>query len=439
MPLADWHAILAGDAVEVDAFARIDVEAGRAALAEILSGNGSVPPLDMAGASPSVADLIEARGKLLPEGELRLFVALKIAALGQGVSGARWEVVEALADLLDRNLLPAVPESADDRMALSHLFAALTGAGEIFDRGRLRPAGDALRQAGMRPFALNPRERASLLSGNELTLATTIGALFSAERILTGAIAGAGFLTRAGGHSMVALHPSVHRLNRQRGQAEVATALRMLLHEDAEPGGEAASGNGDSSVVFRIGAALDLLRHAGALLERAGNGVSEDRMVLWQSEEVVPGTQDMTAVAMAADFIAMALTTLAETAASASPEEAAAKAATLLATCREQAGAPALDPARIGRLRPLLTTVSEIVALQFLAAARMAAGGPAEEDDFAAVRRHIADAAPDLAEEGIGDEAVAAVADRVRSGVLADASGAALPAIAPKPREGAHR
>ncbi len=98
-PLADWRAIYGGAAVELDPVARIDVEAGRAALSAILSKNGLLPPLDLGGGSPSVAELIETRGTILPDGHLRLLVALKLASLGQGVSGVRWEVVEALADL----------------------------------------------------------------------------------------------------------------------------------------------------------------------------------------------------------------------------------------------------------------------------------------------------------------------------------------------------
>ena len=38
-----------------------------------------------------------------------------------------------------------------------------------------------------------------------------------------------------------------------------------------------------------MGACLDLLRQAGATLERAANAVTEDELVLWQSEEIVEG------------------------------------------------------------------------------------------------------------------------------------------------------
>ena len=36
-----------------------------------------------------------------------------------------------------------------------------------------------------------------------------------------------------------------------------------------------------------MGACLDLLRQAAATLERAANAVTEDELVLWQSEEII--------------------------------------------------------------------------------------------------------------------------------------------------------
>ena len=150
-PLADWRAIYRGAPVTLDPVARADVEAGRAALAEILSQNGLPPPKDIAGASPSVAELVEKRGEPLPSGLLRLFVALKLASLAQGMSGVRWSVIEAIAAFLAHDLLPVVAaENASDRIALARLFGALTGTGEVLRKGKVRSAQKALEEGRSR-------------------------------------------------------------------------------------------------------------------------------------------------------------------------------------------------------------------------------------------------------------------------------------------------
>jgi histidine ammonia-lyase len=440
-PLSDWRAIHDGATVGLDPFARVDVEAGRAALAKILSQNGLLPPLDLAGNSPSVAELIEARGEILPDADLKLFAALKLAALAQGISGMRWEVVEALAELLSRNFLPVVPVAADDRLALSHLFAALTGTGEILYRGRIRPATDMLRDAEMRPLSLNPRERGAILSGTELTLAITLGALFTAEHVFQSAIVAAALSALATGHPDLALHPSVHRLHRQRGQLDVATALHALTpHTDTEEASTPTdSANGSHAAIFRTGAALDLLRQAAVLLERAANGVSEDRLVLWQSEAMVPGAMDTTSLALAADLMAMSLGTTAALAAerieAASKEDAsesaAAKAISLAEQIRERGGAPAPDPSAIPRLGALVEATSEIVAIEFLGVAR---SGAAPEGPLSEVMDRVRDATPKGARaDALSDTDVNAIAERVRSGALTAALDVPLPSVTPVP------
>lgn len=430
-PLAFWRAIHDGEVAALDPSARIDVEAGRAALDAIVTQDD--PTLDPQDNAPSVAQLVEARGAILPDGELRLFTALKLASLAQGVSGVRWELIETLNALLANDLLPAVPDSANNRLALAHLFAAVTGTGEVLHGGRIRGAGDMLRAADLRPFSLGPRERSALLSGTALSIASTLAALFAADRVFQSAlVAAAVFAPDA------AFHPSVHRLNRQRGQSEIAVALRSLSPRDATETPIREGANADRSVIFRAGAVLDLLRQAAALLERAANGVTEDRLILWQSEEAVAGAEDTTSVALAADLIAIALAALGELVAGLiaagarddGPKGPAGKAASLAAKNRKRAGVPALDPAGIVRLGAILETASTIVAIALIEAARCkdaAQGGPAKS--LALVR----EAAPrrDDATALTGD--LRAVAELVRSDALATASGTPLPSAVPIP------
>ncbi len=440
-PLVDWRAVLGGSAVALDPIARMDVEAGSAALSAIVAGDGAQSSANAKSESASVAELIEARGDVLPKGHIRLFYALKLASLAQGVSGMRWEIVEALADRLANDLLPVVPAGASDRLALSHLFGALTGAGKILARGRIRSATKVLRDFDMRPLALNAHERSALLSGLELSLATALDRLFTAERIFQAAIVAAALSARANG-AEARLHLSVHRLHRQRGQFDIATALSALLRSadgDEAPTFEGAGQNADRGAVFRMGAALDLLRQAGAILERAANGVSEDRLVLWQSAEVVPGFNDLTSLALAADLMTLSLSTLgtlsaariAQSAPSESDPGPAARAASLAARNREAAGTPALDPDGIERVEPMLATTSEIVAIELLEAGRRA-DEAIDSDGLSAVRRLIRETAPEVGGDGaFADRDIDAVAARVRSGAIAATPGVALPSVAP--------
>ena len=138
---------------------------------------------------------------------------------------------------------------------------------------------------------------------------------------------------------------------------------------------------------IKFGACLDLLRYAGTTLERATRGVSEQHLVLWQSEEIVAGTDDRSSVALAGDLIALALRTIGdlsqgrmaaiperpEAAASAANENASgleARAAAFVAENRERARPTALDPNGVWRLLPMAGTTALVVAIEFLEAGR---------------------------------------------------------------------
>ncbi len=450
-PLIHWRAIYRGAPVALDPFARPDVEAGAAALAEIIARR-ELPPADE---PPSIADLMENSGDRLPSALVRLFVALKLGSLSQGVSGMRWDTLRGLADFLAAGLLPVVPvEDAGDRLALSYLFAALTGTGEVVLREKRRPAAKALKEAELAPLQLTRQERHALLSGVALTTATALAGLFEAERVFHSALVAAALSAEARSLPWTPLHRSVHRLNRQPGQIEVAATLRTLrgIAEAAE-----AEGTGEIDQTektrraepFKLGACLDLLRQAGATLERAANAVTEDRLVLWQSGALVAGAEDRSSAARAANLVALALTGIGDLSqarigalfAAAQPgvesdadrASSAGRAADFAAGIREHAE----SGLGVRRLLPMAGMAALVLAVEFLEAARVRDARPeATGAALADVLRLVHEAAPrsagaDLSEAG----GLASIADRIGSGAFTAAASEALPGVVPRPPE----
>ena len=92
-------------------------------------------------------------GPALPERITRLTIALKLLSLGRGASGARWEVIETLQALLERNVTPVIPAqgsvgASGDLAPLAHLTAVMLGEGEADYQGSRMPAAKALAAAG---------------------------------------------------------------------------------------------------------------------------------------------------------------------------------------------------------------------------------------------------------------------------------------------------
>lgn len=468
--LADWRAIYRGAPVSLDPVARADVEAGAAALQQILAGTDPHPPLVFSGGR-SVVETLHKANEPLPSALVRLLFALKLASLAQGISGVRWKLIERLADHLSDNLLPVIPEQdASDAGALSHIAALLSGSGEVAKDGVRRPAAKALRKARLAPLDLSAPERSALLSGTQTSTAFALAGLFEAERVFQSALVAAAFSAGATGGANAFLHPRIHMLHRQPGQIDVAGAFRAFLAKDAEsveerPVTEPAQDSRRGHCAPQMGACLDLLRQAGLTLEREANAVAEDRFVLWQSGEIVAGVEDASAAALAADLIALALreigalaegrieTLLDRSGTEAASDEAGAAAprlmvASFIAENRLRSQPAGIEPeppsdgravaaTGVRRLLPMAGTAALVVAIELLTAARAfdrrQAGRQAGR--LARLRDLLRDAVPEASDDGISAAALATAADLVRSGTLAAAPGIVLPAIVAVPPE----
>lgn len=127
-------------------------------------------------------------GAMLSEPAARAVVLLRANSLVRGHSGVRFELVERLVDMLNAGIVPAIPEegsvgASGDLVPLSYVAAAVIGTRNVYHRGRIRPAAEALREAGFAPLTLESKEGLGLVNGTAYM--TGIGALaaFDARRI----------------------------------------------------------------------------------------------------------------------------------------------------------------------------------------------------------------------------------------------------------------
>src|SRR3546814_9226318 len=70
----------------------------------------------------------------------------------------------------------------------SHMAAAMIGVGEVAWRGKTRPAAAALREAGLAPLTLSPKEGLALLNGTQFSCSYALAGLFEAEALFRAAL-----------------------------------------------------------------------------------------------------------------------------------------------------------------------------------------------------------------------------------------------------------
>jgi histidine ammonia-lyase len=258
-------------------------------------------------------------GEPLPARVVRLMLLLKAASLARGFSGAREEVVDALLELHNRDVLPVVPcqgsvGASGDLAPLAHLCLPLIGEGEVFHAGVRMPAAQGLERVGMRALQLAAKEGLALINGTQASTALALDALLGAERLFEAAvIAGALTLDAARG-SDGPFDPRIHAVRGQPGQSQCAQAYRTLL-----AGSEIRRSHlkDDDRVqdpyCLRcqpqvMGACLDQIRCAGQVLLREANAVTDNPLVFADSGEIVSGGNfHAEPVALAADAMAVAI------------------------------------------------------------------------------------------------------------------------------------
>jgi histidine ammonia-lyase len=257
-------------------------------------------------------------GPALPAGIVRLTIALKLLSLGRGASGTRWEVIETLEALLERDVTPVIPAqgsvgASGDLAPLAHMAAVMLGEGEADFGGDRMPAAAALAAAGIEPIALGPKEGLALINGTQVSTALALGGLFDAWRLGISSLVTGAMSTDSAMGSTAPFRAEIHDLRGHRGQIEAAAALRALM--DGSEIREAHR-DGDERVqdpyCIRCqpqvaGAALDLLRQTAATLETEANAVTDNPLVLTDGAIVSGGNFHAEPVAFAADQIALAI------------------------------------------------------------------------------------------------------------------------------------
>ena len=257
-------------------------------------------------------------GAPLDDVVVRLTLLLKIASLSRGYSGVRYEIVEALLKLLNAGVLPVIPSqgsvgASGDLAPLAHLAGVLIGEGEARVDGASLPAAQALMRAGIAPLALGAKEGLALLNGTQVSTALALRSLFAAERASAAALVAGALSVDACLGSDTPFDERIQQLRGSRGQSDAARVLRELLDGSAIRASHRDCPRVQDPYSLRcqpqvMGACLDQMRHAAAVLLTEANAVSDNPLVFSDTREVLSGGNfHAEPVAFAADGLALAI------------------------------------------------------------------------------------------------------------------------------------
>ncbi|PYE29104.1 histidine ammonia-lyase [Rhizobium sp. PP-CC-3A-592] len=323
-----------GEPARLDPSFDAGIEKAAARIAEIAGGNAPVYGINtgfgkLASIRIDAADVATLQrnlilshccgvGEPLADNIVRLIMALKLVSLGRGASGVRLALVRLIEAMLERGVIPVIPEkgsvgASGDLAPLAHMAAVMMGEGEAFFEGVRLDGRTALERAGLAPVILAAKEGLALINGTQVSTALALAGLFRAHRAAQSALITGALSTDAAMGSSAPFHPDIHTLRGHRGQIDAAASLRGLLagsviRESHIEGDERVQDPYCIRCQPQVdGACLDLLRSVARTLEIEANAVTDNPLVLSDNSVVSGGNFHAEPVAFAADQIALAV------------------------------------------------------------------------------------------------------------------------------------
>jgi histidine ammonia-lyase len=232
-----------------------------------------------------------------PPAFVRAAMLARAHVLALGYSGVAPAVIETLIGMLNAGIHPIVGEiggvgASGDLVELAQIALAVLGEGEVEVDGARQPAAAALARAGLAPLVPRFREGLALMNGTSFHTGVAALLVARARRVSAAAEVAATMSFDALGGAVEALDPALHAVRPHAGARGVAERLagRVRGSQLTRGGGAAAQDAYTLRCIPQIvGAALDTIGAASAVIETEINAVSDNPVFLEHEGRAVHG------------------------------------------------------------------------------------------------------------------------------------------------------
>jgi histidine ammonia-lyase len=249
-------------------------------------------------------------------------MALRLKDFGMGHSGVRLATARRLLQLLNRGVVPVVPEkgsvgASGDLAPLAHLALVLIGRGEAFYRGRRLSGAEALSACGLKPLALESAEGLALVNGTQVMTAIGALAVHDAAVLCRLADIAAVMSLEVLMGSRTEFNPRLHAVRPHPGQAAAAANMERMTAASEIISSHQDCGRIQDAYTLRCspqvhGATRDAVEYGRRVVETEMNSATGNPLIFADTGEfLLGGNFHGQPVALAMDFLGMAAAELA--------------------------------------------------------------------------------------------------------------------------------
>lgn len=262
-------------------------------------------------------------GKPFTAPVVRALMLLRANTLARGQSGVRPLLVDKLLELLDKDVIPWIPEqgsvgASGDLAPLSHLALSLMGEGSVLAAdGSKQPTAAVFKQKQIEPLTLKAKEGLSLINGCQVMTALGLLTLYEAQSVIKLFDVAAAMTLEATRGSRKPFDPLIAPTRPHPGEAKTATNVLRILGESS-PISETHIHCNRVQDAYSLrcvpavhGAIKDVLERSLKVLEREANSSTDNPLVFAEQGKVLScGNFHGEPVALEMDFSAIAMANL---------------------------------------------------------------------------------------------------------------------------------
>lgn len=173
-------------------------------------------------------------GQKIPDICVKAAMLCSLNSYLKGHSGIHPEVIELLTELINRSLIPVVPEhggvgASGDLVQLAHIALILIGEGEISYKGQILPTADVFKAEGLKPISIHLREGLSLINGTYVMTGISLVNLLDAKNLLSWAVAASAMINEIVLSFDDYFSNELNTIKVHKGQQTIAAQIRDIL------------------------------------------------------------------------------------------------------------------------------------------------------------------------------------------------------------------
>lgn len=173
-------------------------------------------------------------GEPIPDIYVKSAMICSLNAYLQGHSGIHPEVVELLAELVNRSIIPIVPEhggvgASGDLVQLAHIALVLIGEGKVSYKGSIRQTSEIFKENNIKPISIHLREGLALINGTYMMTGIGVVNLLHAYNLLNWSLAASAMINEIVRSFDDYFSEELNSIKHHHGQHMIAQKIRTFL------------------------------------------------------------------------------------------------------------------------------------------------------------------------------------------------------------------